>query len=152
MTREAIEELKKYTSGKKNTEKVEISVLQLNRIIRALEQEPCSDITTFKEDVLDAISRIGLYKCSTNEVQAVAECLRAVEALPPVTPQPKTAQWIYDDECHEHGHCPECGYGIIDLVDGEPHNFCRRCGAKMIDVPNTNIGKMKNPTGSESEE
>lgn len=39
MTREAINELKKYTLGKKNTEKVEISVLQLNRIIKALEQE-----------------------------------------------------------------------------------------------------------------
>ena len=40
MTREAINELKKYTLGKKNTEKVEISVLQLNRVIKALEQEP----------------------------------------------------------------------------------------------------------------
>ena len=40
MTREAIaiDELKKYTLGKKNTEKVEISVLQLNRIIKALEE------------------------------------------------------------------------------------------------------------------
>lgn len=43
MTREAINELKKYVSGKKNTEKVEISVLQLNRIIKALEQEPTLD-------------------------------------------------------------------------------------------------------------
>lgn len=40
MTREEINELKKYTLGKKNTEKVEISVLQLNRVIKALEQEP----------------------------------------------------------------------------------------------------------------
>ena len=40
MTKEAINELKKYTLGKKNTEKVEISVLQLNRVIKALEQEP----------------------------------------------------------------------------------------------------------------
>lgn len=40
MIREAINELKKYTSGKKNTEKVEINVLQLNRVIKALEQEP----------------------------------------------------------------------------------------------------------------
>ena len=40
MTREAVNELKKYTLGKKNTEKVEISILNLNRIIKALEQEP----------------------------------------------------------------------------------------------------------------
>lgn len=47
------------------------------------------------------------------------------------TPLPKTGYWIYDDECHEHGHCSECGYGRVDLVNGEPHNFCRRCGARM---------------------
>lgn len=39
-TEKAINELKKYTSGKKNTEKTEISVLVLNRVISALEQEP----------------------------------------------------------------------------------------------------------------
>ena len=43
MIKEAINELKKYTLGKKNTEKVEISVLQLNRVIKALEQEPILD-------------------------------------------------------------------------------------------------------------
>ena len=37
---EAINELKKYTLGKRNTEKVEISVLQINRVIKELEQEP----------------------------------------------------------------------------------------------------------------
>ena len=38
MIREAINELKKYTLGKKNTETVEINVLHLNRVIKALEQ------------------------------------------------------------------------------------------------------------------
>ena len=45
--------------------------------------------------------------------------------------EPKIGHWIYDDEYHEHGHCSRCGYGSVDLVDGEPHNFCRNCGAKM---------------------
>lgn len=41
MIREVINELKKYTAGKKNTQKTEISVLVLNRLIFALEeQEP----------------------------------------------------------------------------------------------------------------
>lgn len=40
MVNEAIDELKKYTLGKKDSEKVEISVLALNRIIFALEEEP----------------------------------------------------------------------------------------------------------------
>lgn len=40
---EIIDFLKKYTDGKQNTEKVEISVLQLNRVIKALEQTFCKD-------------------------------------------------------------------------------------------------------------
>ena len=40
---DAVEQLKKYTHGKKNTDKVEISVLALNRIIKALSQEPCDE-------------------------------------------------------------------------------------------------------------
>lgn len=44
MIREAINELKKYTSGKKNTDKIEVIVLNLNRIIFALEEpEPVLD-------------------------------------------------------------------------------------------------------------
>jgi rubrerythrin len=43
----------------------------------------------------------------------------------------KRGHWIYDDKCHEHGHCSECGYGSVDLVDGEPHHYCPNCGAKM---------------------
>lgn len=48
---------------------------------RLLEQEPCEDCIS-REAVLDAISRIGFRKNDTKEVQAVAECLRAVEDLP----------------------------------------------------------------------
>ena len=54
-------------------------------------------------------------------------------AIKALEQEPKTGHWIYNDECHEHGHCSECGYGRIDLVDGQPHNFCRRCGAKMVE-------------------
>lgn len=59
MTREAINKLKKYTLGKKNTEKVEISVLQLNRIIKALEQEPVLDKI---EGYIDHIRNTGMGK------------------------------------------------------------------------------------------
>ena len=45
MVTQIIDFLKKYTNGKQNTEKVEISVLQLNRVIKALEQESCGDAT-----------------------------------------------------------------------------------------------------------
>ena len=46
MIKEVINELKKYTAGKKNTEKTEISVLALNRLIFALGEQ---------EDILDKI-------------------------------------------------------------------------------------------------
>lgn len=51
MINEVIETLKAYTDGKDNTDKVEISVMQLNRIIKALEQQPTDavDRVTIKE-------------------------------------------------------------------------------------------------------
>ena len=51
MISEAIERLKTYTDGKDNTDKVEISLMQLNRIINALEQQPTDavDRVTIKE-------------------------------------------------------------------------------------------------------
>ena len=55
---EIIDFLKKYTDGKQNTEKVEISVLQLNRVIKALEQMFCKneeyekDLNEMKEQIL----------------------------------------------------------------------------------------------------
>ena len=55
MTREVINELKKYTMGKKNTEKIEISVLALNRLIFALEQESCEDCPVL-DKIVDTIS------------------------------------------------------------------------------------------------
>ena len=57
MIREAINELKKYTLGKKNTEKVEISVLQLNRVIKALEQESVLDKEEIIKKLKDARSQ-----------------------------------------------------------------------------------------------
>ena len=92
--------------------------------IKALEQEPCEDAIG-RSDMLDAI---GHGKTYTSE-----ELQRIIKALPPVNPQPKTGHWIFDDECKEHGHCSECGYGSVDLVGGELWNFCSNCGAKMVE-------------------
>ena len=53
MIKEVINELKKYTAGKKNTEKTEISVLALNRLIFALgEQETVLD--KIKNEIKDS--------------------------------------------------------------------------------------------------
>ena len=99
-----------------------------------------------RQDVLDAISRIGLFKSDTREVQAVAECLRAVEALPSVKPQePKTGHNCNEDyaDCDQFV-CSECGIELQDWHrverdedDGDisyhdhVFRFCPNCGAKM---------------------
>lgn len=91
-----------------------------------------------RQDVLDAISRIGLFKSDTREVQAVAECLRAVEALPSVKLQePKTGHWVAQDihNCHTDFKCSECDYihSFMHLY-GKPtadYTYCPNCGAKM---------------------
>ncbi|MCR5452798.1 MAG: DUF551 domain-containing protein [Lachnospiraceae bacterium] len=120
---EAIDALKKYADGKKNTEKVEISVLQLNRIIKALEGEFCKDkiidehyqkgfdngIRTekFRENKRqeprgDAISRqavldhiYGVNGLEEFEFSNVFEKHYAdfIKSLPPVTPKSET-EWI----------------------------------------------------------
>ena len=97
-----------------------------------------------RQDVLDAISRIGLFKSDTREVQAVAECLRAVEALPSVKPQePKTGHWIAHREHCEMNNlrpsglgsyfwCSNCDCGI-DVMEWHRnnYNYCPNCGAEM---------------------
>ena len=94
----------------------------LDMAIKVLEQQPCEEVIS-RQAVLDDISRVGLFKSDTKEVQAIAECLRAVEALPSVTLQSKT------------GHCKECKYFEYDRVaniDGIPlivaHEICSRWG------------------------
>ena len=116
MINELIEMLKTYTDGKDNTGKVEISVMQLNRIIKALEQQPTDavDRVTIKEylesfgkdtnvTVKDAVSRQGVaevllkYAHST-EGKAFAEFLVSqINDLPSVIPQQKPGYISIDD-------------------------------------------------------
>ena len=58
ISRQAVDNLRRYVDGKENTEKVEINVLQLNRIIKALEQEPKTDVL---EDIKAEIEQIATY-------------------------------------------------------------------------------------------
>ena len=84
-----------------------------------------------RQDVLDAISRIGLFKSDTREVQAVAECLRAVEALPSVKLQePKTGHFINIDDIKSE--CSECGHREPnERFIFEDINYCSKCCARM---------------------
>jgi hypothetical protein len=47
-----------------------------------------------------------------------------VETLPPVTPQPKTGHWIFDEILDKHYYCSECKSMGVDYWD-----FCPNCGS-----------------------
>ena len=48
--------------------------------------------------------------------------------LPPVTPQPKTGHWIFDEVLDRHYYCSECKSMGVDYWD-----YCPNCGAKMAE-------------------
>ena len=101
---EIVDFLKKYTDGKQNTEKVEISVIQLNRVIKALEQEPCEDCISRKLLSDNICEGISCNECSFNEIDDESGCLlqKRFDELPSVQP--------------EIIRCKECKY-MIDTGD-----------------------------------
>ena len=90
---------------------------KMREAIKVISQQPCSDIAEFKKDALCAISRIGLHYCSIDEGRIAYKCLKAVEALSPVTLQPKIGRckdcrwWkdsdgVYRRDCFTESQCP----------------------------------------------
>lgn len=125
----------------------------LERKWGAEEIEPCDDCIS-RQAVLGIVSgyaeRFNDYINSPNdsEVYAYARGLilsieRNINAMPPVTPQPKIGRWIYtpkrrlDDETDEgcvyitdyRCTCSECGgdFGFRKMSDA----YCKYCGARM---------------------
>ena len=118
MTNEAINELKKYTLGKRNTEKVEISVLQINRVIKALEQEPSGDLIQ-RQAVIDAVSEWLYDKTRKESIETVIKTIPSAE--------PKIGHWVL-------GICDTCGYDWgKDAPIASVPNFCPNCGCRMFE-------------------
>lgn len=103
MISEVIEILKTYTDGKDNTDKVEISVIQLNRIIKELEQQPT-----------DAVDRV-----------TIKEYLSSFEV-----PQQKMGHWILTDD--DFVYCSECEDSYYPRPIDASWYYCPHCGAKMV--------------------
>lgn len=82
---------------------------------------------TKMEDV--SISRQAVIDLIADYDMSMGQVVRGIYALPPVTPQLKIGKWLFVDAVHEHARCSNCAYGVIDLVDGEPHNYCPNCGS-----------------------
>lgn len=104
--------------------------------------EPCKDCIS--RQAVDNLSR-DLVHATRDKADFLCKFWEGLNALPPVTPQPKTGHWIYKNY---NWHCSECdetpktlGYvGNADFMK-EHFKFCNHCGIKMSEIP----------TGSESE-
>lgn len=72
---DALIQLKKYTEGKQNTDKVEISVLAPNRIIKALEQEP------MLEKIFNIVHPLSIMSTDKLEHEAIMQIAEMLEPL-----------------------------------------------------------------------
>ena len=122
--------------------------------IKALEQEPCGkDINVPATDAISrqaALDAFGLSEKSRKyggdhsgyDTIMLYEVQDALEALPPVTPQPKTGHWVELTElsCAEYSCyvCSECEAYAKEhsrrlRVQNRKSLFCPDCGLKMIE-------------------
>lgn len=107
---------------------------ECDRILKALEQQPCEDAIS-RQAVLDMATTIQTDDFSGNEIIEVVD-VDDIKALSPVTPQPKTGHWIAKDgfDGDTYYDCSECGESFC-LIYGTPtdnlYNYCPNCGAKM---------------------
>lgn len=162
VSREAIEQLKKYTDTKKNTDKVEISVLVLNRIIKALSQEPCDDAVS-REELLKAIDtwdKFGYTEtgCFVREPKGdyvpyihYDDVIKCIKGMPSVTQKAKTGHWITKEAYSEDkamgfteqivcSNCDMQNSYFSEYDDNNPiskrfirSKYCPNCGAKMVE-------------------
>ena len=103
----------------------------------AEKQEPCADCIS-RQAVLEVIE-----KCHCEE-WVKADIGAPIEALQPITPQPKIGRWILQPSNKEQGErdfiwwkCSECGQVIYSETEQdrrEYHSYCGRCGTKMQEV------------------
>ena len=96
----------------------------IHEVIGALEDISAEDCVS-RQAVLEVIR-----KCHCEE-WVKADIGAPIEALQPITPQPKIGRWI-------NHKCSACGYGVMPWNDTP---YCPNCGAKML----------ASPTGAEEE-
>jgi hypothetical protein len=104
----------------------------IDRAIKALEQEPCTD-TISRQAVIDMTGLSEWFDSSDSYNGFVI----ALSELPSVTPKQKTGKWFYDESI-ENWRCSECketpktmGYcGSVNFMV-EHFKFCNHCGTKM---------------------
>lgn len=112
--------------------KGELTDKDIDRIFKALEQEPSEDCIS-REAVLEKAINIPIAKIVTDDEVICRKVVFVddIEKLSSVNPQePKTEHWI-EDRCDMY-ICSGCNHVYTDL-SGERYgmHYCPYCGAKM---------------------
>ncbi len=105
--------------------------IAIDMAIDALSQQPCEDAISRESTMLRVREFIG------NPTYTEKMLVDDMNALPPVTPQPKTGHWVLLDECSNSGYyCSECQKKVVkEGWSGtvKKIKFCPNCGARMIE-------------------
>ena len=111
-----------------------IRKMLIDQVANEKKQEPCDDaisrqaaIIAMKKLETEDIERYG---CSIPEGFNAEAAIEALQVLPPVTPQPRSGEWI--ERFDEIGKWYECDQCHTDW--GGPVNYCPNCGCKMTEV------------------
>jgi rubrerythrin len=95
-----------------------------DRILKALEQEPCEDAISRQAVLIELDKYLSGVSFDEKGIDVV------IKELPPVSPQPKMGRWSHDGSHWKNRFiCSECGYKLFD----EPTSYCPNCGAKMAE-------------------
>lgn len=94
-------------------------------------KEPCEDCISRKAE-LDGLASIAKAKAKSDAQKALmGRVMYFTEQLPPVTPQPKTGEWIDIEYFDREWTCyrPKCPF--CNAEPKEYSNYCPQCGAKL---------------------
>lgn len=131
---DVIDELEVYTCGRLNTMKVEVSVLQLQRLINKLKNIPTAyDI----DKVVEELEKSSKWVNETNEYcdddgNDYIPLSKAIEIVKHVDVSDDVCEWKYNDS--EYYFESSCEHLHIFMSDGPKENeyrFCPYCGKKI---------------------
>ena len=110
-----------------------------DKIIKALEQEPCEDCISRQaiDTLVDELARaISDERCCMSRGRSTATIMQDILDLPPVTPKPKTV--LYSGDGYADGYmvydmaeCPNCGYKYEEGDKDWGLSFCPNCGQSL---------------------
>ena len=139
MTKEKMKKLKKgdivYVACKVDAVFIEGGFIQVST------RDCDGGFDAYEDEVLeqeeDCISRADAIKTAFPYVDGdlIAD---DIKRLPPIIPQPKTGEWILNEQLDNNYQCSECGMFVglnkEDVEEGWklPH-YCSNCGTKMAE-------------------